>query len=340
MSAVQLMTKATMITAFVAVMMIVVDYVNVLSEGTWQRALRGSRWIQYVAAVALGATPGCLGAFVVVALYLHRAISLGAVVACMIATSGDEAFVMFVMFPEKALVLTAILVVVGLLAGVLTDAVAPGDAGEAVCRPLPLHTGEPSCRCFDPRIIGRQLARPSWIRVVLVGSSLAFLLALATGRLAGGEETWIRVTLLVVASIAVFILATVPDHFLREHLWRHVVRQHVPRLFLWTLGALAVIAVLDRHLDAAEFIRHNPWAVLVGAALVGLIPESGPHLVFVTLFADGKIPFSILVASSIVQDGHGMLPLLAHSVPDFLKVKAVNLAVGLAVGAALLAAGL
>ncbi len=336
----ELLAKATMITAFVAVMMIVVDYANVMSEGAWQRALRGSRWLQYVAAVGLGATPGCLGAFVVVALYLHRAISLGAVVACMIATSGDEAFVMFVLFPGKALVLTGILVVVGLAVGILTDALVPEPKGGAVCRPLPLHVDEPACQCFDPRIIAGQLFRPSWVRVLLVGGSAAFFLALASGWLAGGEQLWIRVTLLVISAIALFILATVPDHFLKEHLWQHVVRQHVPRLFAWTLGALAVIAVLDRHLHAEEFIRQNPWAVLVAAALIGMIPESGPHLVFVTLFSHGTIPFSVLVASSIVQDGHGMLPLLAHSVPDFLKVKAINLIAGLAVGAVLLAVGL
>ncbi len=336
----ELLSKATLITAFVAVMMIVVDWANVLTEGTWQRALHGSRWLQYLAAVALGATPGCLGAFVVVALYLHRAISLGAVVACMIATSGDEAFVMFALFPGRALALTGLLMAVGLLAGLAVDSLGGSPEAEEACTPLPLHAAEPSCRCFDPRLIAGHLVRPSWVRVVLVLGSGGFFLAVATGHLAGDEAGWIRATLVLISGLALFILATVPDHFLTEHLWRHVVRQHVPRLFFWTTGALAVITVLDRHLHAQELIRQNPWAVLVGAALIGIIPESGPHLFFVTLYDHRTIPFSILAASSIVQDGHGMLPLLAHSVRDFAKVKAVNLAVGLAVGALLLALGM
>jgi hypothetical protein len=45
------------------------------------------------------------------------------------------------------------------------------------------------------------------------------------------------------------------------------------------------------------------------------------------------------VASCIVQDGHGTLPLLAYSRSDFLKVKGINLVVGFAVGAALMALG-
>jgi hypothetical protein len=99
------------------------------------------------------------------------------------------------------------------------------------------------------------------------------------------------------------------------------------------------ISILGHLIDLTLYIQNSSWQILGIAGLVGIIPESGPHLVFVTLFANGNIPVSILVASSIVQDGHGMLPLLAESRRDFFKVKAINLVVGLAVGALLLALG-
>jgi hypothetical protein len=131
----------------------------------------------------------------------------------------------------------------------------------------------------------------------------------------------------------------VPEHFLEEHLWKHVVLRHVPRIFLWTLGVLAAMAALDQWLDVAALITQNRWAVLGAAALVGLVPESGPHLAFVSMFADGVVPLSVLVASSVVQDGHGMLPLLAASKRVFVVVKLINLVVGAALGALLLATG-
>ncbi len=84
------LTHAIMITGFVLVMMLVIEYLNVLTQGVWQHNLRGSRWQQYLLAAFLGATPGCMGAFAVVALYSHRVVSLGAVVAAMIATSGAD----------------------------------------------------------------------------------------------------------------------------------------------------------------------------------------------------------------------------------------------------------
>jgi len=79
--------------------------------------------------------------------------------------------------------------------------------------------------------------------------------------------------------------------------------------------------------------------VLILSVLIGIIPESGPHLVFVMLFAEGLIPFSILLASSISQDGHGVLPLLSYSVRDTLLVKLFNVAAALLIGGAAYAVG-
>ena len=68
------------------------------------------------------------------------------------------------------------------------------------------------------------------------------------------------------------------------------------------------------------------------AAAIGFIPESGPHLIFVTLYASGAVPLPVLLASCISQDGHASIPLLAESKKGFIKAKAINFAVALAVG--------
>jgi len=139
---------------------------------------------------------------------------------------------------------------------------------------------------------------------------------------------------LVLSSISLFIVVTVPEHFLEKHLWEHVVKKHVPQIFLWTFGALLVLNLLTAHIDLKQVIDSNQYIVLLVAVLVGLIPQSGPHLIFVTFFAEGVLPFSILLASSIVQDGHGMLPMLAESRKNFINVKIINLVAGLIIGGA------
>jgi hypothetical protein len=330
------LAQALKVTAFVAVMMVAVEYVNVLTRGTWARALSVSRCRQYVLAVTLGATPGCLGAFAVVALYSHRMVSFGALVAAMIATSGDEAFVMLAFFPGTAVLLMAGLAVVGLVAGLATDRLLPAPRGAE--HGFELHEEE-DCQCFAGAQVLAQLREPSVARGALALAILLFIAVLASGSLVAPSSVWLRAVLLGLGVFTLFVVLTVPEHFLEVHLWRHVVLQHVPRILVWTTGALLLTELAVRIWPESTPSAATRWIALAGASLLGLIPESGPHLLFVTLFQQGLVPLSTLVASSIVQDGHGTLPLLAHSRSDFFKVKAINLIVGLAVGAAMMALG-
>ena len=314
----------------------------------------------------MGGLPGCLGAFAMVSLYSHRRVTVGAIVTTMIATSGDEAFVMLAMFPKTALLLFVALAVLGIVAGRVTDLAYGRKAFETAAKSCEFKTHTHEWRgALTPR--GRFVAQwrsPSAVRGVLtvaIGLFLVALIAYRTGFIQHGEEPegahaettaesvegdahdhedidedhaedeaghshvhgdWMWVTLAVLTLFGLFIVATVSDHFLDEHLWRHVLKVHVPRIFLWTLGALAAIAVLEHFIDVHAVVQDNVWIVLLMAVLIGLIPDSGPHLIFVSLFAAGALPLSILVASSIVQDGHGMVPLLAHSRKDFIQVKA------------------
>jgi hypothetical protein len=66
----------------------------------------------------------------------------------------------------------------------------------------------------------------------------------------------------------------------------------------------------------------------------------GPHLIFVMMYAQDLLPFSILFTASFVQDGYGMLPLLSYSLKDSVLIKVFNLAFGLIAGGALFALGL
>ena len=106
-------------------------------------------------------------------------------------------------------------------------------------------------------------------------------------------------------------------------------------MLLWTLGVLLVLGAIYHFWDVNALIEEYKWAtlaLLLLAVLLGIIPESGPHLVFVVMYFSGAIPFSILLASSVVQDGHGALPLLAYSRKSFLMMKAINVVFGLIVG--------
>jgi hypothetical protein len=329
----ELVQHALMITGFVFLMMLLIEYINVLTKGKWQSILKTSRWGNYILAALLGILPGCLGAFAVVSLFAHRFVSLGTLVVAMIATSGDEAFVMLSMFPAKAALLFSFLFFISIIGGYITDVLFKNQSKllDQTDHELEIHD-EDICHCFPGKDILNHLRNISFPRALLITMMTLFLVALLMGMIEPHDWNWQKISFTIGGSFALFVIVTVPDHFLDEHLWQHVIKKHFLRIFIWTFGALLLIHGLEEYLDIGQWIESNYYSVLIIALLVGVIPESGPHLVFVTLFAQGSIPFSILLASSIVQDGHGMLPLLAISKKAFIWVKLINLIVGLIVG--------
>jgi len=328
-----ILKHALMITVFVFVMMLIVDFLDMFSKKRLTQMMKGGMWRQYSVASLLGATPGCLGAFMDVSLYVHGLISFGALTGAMIATSGDEAFVMLAKFPGTALLLFGLLFAISLPFAWVADRVVKG-AGYVPCESCKLHEyhAEEEIHRFNWKGVMENFRRVSPARYTLLFAFGFFAAAIFLGIAGPQSWDWKRVTLLILLFLALGTVLTVSDHYLKEHIWSHIVKAHVWRVFLWTFFALLVVHIGLKYWDVRGLISNNmAWMFLLGA-LVGIIPESGPHLVFVMLFAEGVIPFSVLFTSSFVQDGHGMLPLLSYTVKDSVLIKILNLAFGLGVG--------
>jgi len=331
---------AITITAFVFVMMLIVDFVDIMSEKKLTALMRGGIWRQYVVASFLGATPGCLGAFMDVSLYVHGLISFGALTGAMIATSGDEAFIMLARFPGHAMLLFGILFLLSLPFAWVADRIvkATGFISCESCALHEYHTEDEVHRVTGKGLL-ENITRLSVVRHGLLVSLGVFMVLIFLG--ITGPETWgwKRVTILLVLLIALLVVTAVSDHYMKAHIWSHIVKTHMWRVFLWTFFALLFVKMALESWDLSALISQNmPWMFLL-AALVAMIPESGPHLVFVMLFAENMIPFSILLTSSFVQDGHGMLPLLSYTIKDSVLIKILNAVFGLAVGLLLYLAG-
>lgn len=348
-------TRQTLtITLFVMAMMLIIEYLNVFTRGIWSQGLKKSVWKQILTGAVLGIIPGCLGAYTAVSLYVHNVIGIGALVATMIATSGDEAFFMFSIIPEAAIKLHVIIFAIAIITGFIVQAIyTKKQVGSCPDKNFEIHQEALECRCFDFKAIGKQLVHLTTLRGIILGLlSLLLLFVLFSHDHGHGHDLltipslevndhpeWIRYTFIALLAISLFIVATVNDHFLSDHLYKHVIKKHFFRVFFWTFATLFILHFLNQYMDLEKIISDNLFTVLVIAVLVGIFPESGPHLVFVLLFASGNIPFSILLASSIVQDGHGSIPLLAETRKGFITVKLINVAVGFVVGGIGLAFG-
>ncbi len=324
--------EAVTITLFVFSMMIFVDWLNVLSRGRMTVTLRGGKWREYLLASFLGVTPGCLGAFMNVSMYVHGLIGLGALVGGMIATSGDEAYVMLSLFPEKALLLFAGLFLSGIVFGALSDwivgrlRITPCEA----CDRHEVHPEELEGNRLETLI--HNLRHPSALRLGFLFLMILLLIVTCLGTVGPEGWRWMRITLAVLLALGTLLGLSSSEHYFREHVIGHILRHHTLRVFLWTFAALLVLSFFPSQDAVRTFLQAHMMWVLLFAGLLGIIPQSGPHLIFVMMYASGLVPFSVLFVSSFVQDGHGMLPLLSVSVRDSLRVKGFNLAFGLAVG--------
>ena len=373
---IEIIRNSILITGLVVIMMMMIESLNIESKGLFFKGLRKTKVGQVVIASLLGSIPGCMGGFATVSLYTHRMFSFGALVAMMIASSGDEAFVMLAIIPEQAMIIFAVLFVLAIAVGIITDKI----YDKVHAKKCGLHDHEEcgvhaDCDGFEVH----EHVQPEhehakrhfgWKRIsMLVGLAL-FIAALGTGMLghdhsaheghdhsghvhteacehhahhahAGHEhghtidllsEDWMNVLFAGLSVIMLVVLIFASDHFVEEHLWNHIVKKHLPTIFAWTFGVLLVLGVVLHFVDIDNWISDNTALMILLATLIGIIPESGPHMIFVTLFAAGIVPFPVLLASSISQDGHAGIPLLAESKKSFAWAKLINCFIALAAG--------
>ena len=361
---IDVLRNSILITGLVLIMMLMIEYFNIHSHGKWFRRIQDSKIKQIFLGSLLGLVPGCIGGFATVSLYTHRLLSIGALVAMMISSSGDEAFVIMAMMPKEAVVLFAILFAISIITGLVTDYIIFRKPQEDLCPDdFEIHDTDTHSHERIPSLMRKEsyraMLKPSKERIAILVGIACFIAAVIMGILACGHEHTadcchihghmhshhhsdatlnilneksINIMFAIISIITLFFTAVANEHFIKEHIWKHVIKRHMVSIFLWTFGTLLICNIGMQYLDVAHWINNNMAFVILLAVLVGIIPESGPHLVFVTLFAQGVLPFYVLLVNSIVQDGHSALPLLAESKMSFAKAKLINIAVGLLIG--------
>ncbi len=347
---IDILKQTLMVVVFVIVMMLVLEYITLRTKNRTFKTVNNP-WLKIVFAAVMGALPGCMGTFAVVSMYVHRNLGLAALTAAMIATAGDETFVMLSIIPGKSFLIMGIIFIVAIVIGFIIRLLNQDKNYSGKEMHIHTHKDSVECVCYDSQTLLSQLKNIIWERAVVVVIALLFLASLIISGAHGAEGAhshadshsewgWEKITFMIVTIVGLAISLTVPDHFLKKHLWNHIIKKHFLKLFLWTLGAFSFMYILNQFVDIENWVKSNIDIVMLLAILIGIIPTSGPNLIFISLFVGGVIPISVLIANSIVQDGNGSIPLLAESQKSFLITKGINVLAGLLVGYSMLLAGI
>ncbi len=346
--------ESTMITAFVLIIMLFIEVLNIATRGAWSKALAEKPFLQIVIATLLGTLPGCFGGFAMVSMYTHGIVHFGALMAAMISNIGDEAFVMLVQMPQDTFWLMLILFVLSMAVGCICWKLAPQRAVQPAQLHFELHQDDNLSLADMAKDWRNNLKHLTFTRALLLVGVLAFIVTLLLGGFEHShlpqdieahehahehsgimlEESYFNMVFLVLAVLVLITLLIVNDHFLEHHLWGHVIKHHFLTIFCWVFVALFVIALINKQLLSIHWLNQSPWLMLLTAVLIGLIPQSGPHLIVIGLYLSGQVPFVVMMANAIVQDGHSALPLFAESKKTFVVMKLIKVA--LAVGIALI----
>lgn len=345
-----ILRNSILITGLVTIMMMLIEAMDIRSHGNFFAGLKKSRAGQVIVSALLGTIPGCIGGFAAVSLYTQRMVSFGALLAMMITSCGDEAFMMLALMPGKALLIFLFLLVTGIVIGIATDmaGISPGRRKDE-SRTGESHAG---CSCHHGEADDNAGRHWGWKRLVVFAGVLIFALALVSGLLdhehhtAGAghgeaaalmsmnllDETWMNILFAVLCIILLAVVWKSSDRFVEHQLWSHVIVRHAPVIFAWTFGVLGITGICMSYIDIGTWISQNTALMIILAAAIGLIPESGPHIIFVTMYAGGIVPLPVLLASCISQDGHSSLPLLAEDKKSFAAAKLLNFAIAVTVG--------
>jgi len=341
----------TAIGSFVAVSLLVARLVGSLADGRAVGLLR-RRGVGPLGGAVLGVIPGCGGAIAVVSLYGSGTVRFGTVLAALIATAGDSAFVLLAVAPRVALLTYGVAFLTAVAVGLaVTELGLASDRLERVGRAVGRTTEGLEADGGAPWYRGRALVGPLR-RAAIAGWWLAAAVGLAVGlhRMVAGEVPRLPVpglpvgvpTLAAVLGVALSAgLLVLPEHPLPGGRLRTAARaaavESAP-IVAWVVVALAGYRVLVATVEVGALAAAvaGPAAAVTGG-LLGAVPGCGLHVGVVTAYAEGALPLSAVVANAISQDGDALFALLAvdrtAAVVATVYTALPGVAVGLAVAA-------
>lgn len=281
------------------------------------RILNDRSMVQVPMASFLGALPGCGGAIIVVTQFVNGRLSFGALVAVLVSTMGDAAFLLISRKPSIALLVYGISLAAGILFGYVVNWIHGHNFMKT----------ESSDRHEGPRDFPRlpSLMVKSFL-VLLVPAALIGILEacqIEVNQFFGGLAHLDPIKWLgfigALLCIVVWICQPLDSWSARfaekseiKYLQETIVAE-TSFVSVWViLGFLSYeLLVHFTGLDFREpFLALGPYGILL-AIVIGFVPGCGPQIVVTTLYLNGVVPLSAQLANAISNDGDALFPAIA-----------------------------
>lgn len=297
-------------------------------------------------AALLGALPGCGGTIIVVTQFTKGSVSFGAVVAVLITTMGDAAFVLLAQQPIDGLLVLSICAVSGVCFGFIIEQI----HGPEFLHPQHKPSGTQSISAFKrfkaQKMVGL-ISVNVWcvtlVPALVVGVLIAFQVDI---------QQWTRVPNKIVTgfgavacftAIAFWSLSSSgrgyasvaceddPNRYLS---WMRKVALDTQFVTVWVVVAFLAFELLFSWVAIEPVSLANQaggWSVLIAVA-IGLIPGCGPQILVVSLYLKEMVSFSAILGNALSNDGDALFPAIAMAPKAALIASVYSAIPGLLVG--------
>jgi hypothetical protein len=262
---------------------------------------KGGVW-QVPTASCLGALPGCGGAVVVITAFARGNITLGAMVAALIGTMGDAAFLLLAKEPTTYFKIILISMFAATICGWLVDRFHRGE----------LYSTE--VKFLGHTVIGRLRNRDKFYMILAVpGLILGSMQLMQIDIYELGN--FVFALGLCGAALSVGVWSISPVNAVTMHNDHPFTRATEETSFVtaWVIAAYLAYeyAYAFLGLDLAGLAEAAWIFIPLLAILIGFVPGCGPQILVTTLYINGIIPFAALIGNAISNDGDALFPAIA-----------------------------
>ena len=260
----------------------------------------------------LGVIPGCGGAIMVMSLFTRRVVSFGGVLAALISTMGDAAFLLIATKPQAALIILPVTFIVGMISGYIAQPFTKNFLQNKINKNLNsthLPKNKTSNKFYN-----------IWFLFLAPGFAFGMLNAFnidLSFNFLGINFIEMMAFILAIYCVLLWVLNPLTDiqmASIHENSYRKVV-DTTCFVTVWVIISFVIYELIDLSTNGLIFeslILFGPFVPLL-AILIGFIPGCGPQIMITSMYVSGQIPMSAQIGNSISNDGDALFPAIAIS---------------------------
>lgn len=331
--------------SLVSISILLFGYINYKTSGSFVEIISRNKKLQPILGALLGALPGCGGSIVLMPLFVSNKVTFGSIIASLIASMGDSAFLIMASDFKAYISVTIISFIVGIFTGYLVDYFKLDEKLNLHrCKNIEKHSKKEFISRSESTIacdikshnkfyhiahhIVHGIGYKIYLSLLLVG--FVFMVLAHSGLEFGFIEAMhsFEATIAVLGIISSFIYMIMTKKVIENESFEenehklmslketliHSVSE-ISFVIVWIFIAYVlydlVIFITGGEQALVNLILGAGLISVFAGAILGIVPGCGVQIVFMSFYLKGTLPFAALVANSISQDGDALFPLLA-----------------------------